>query len=65
MRVEAAGLEELAHRLEAPGPVSARGVLLARRLLDDPHSALFEPGGGDALPAELAFVLAELEGLEP
>lgn len=65
VRVEAAGLEELAHRLEAPGPVSARGVLLARRLLDDPHSALFEPGGGDALPAELAFVLAELEGLEP
>lgn len=65
VRVEAAGLEELARRLEAPGPVSARGVLLARRLLDDPHSALFEPGGGDALPAELAFVLAELEGLEP
>lgn len=64
LRVEAAGLAELARRLEAPGPVSARGVLLALHLLDNPHSAVFEPGGGDALAAELAAVLAELERIE-
>ena len=64
VRVEATGLEELARRLEAPEPVSARGILLARRLLDDPRSALFEPGGGDALHAELAVVRAALETSE-
>lgn len=65
VRVEAPGLEELACRLESPRPVSPRGILLARHLLDGPGSPLFEPGGGTALHAALVAALSALEVLEP
>lgn len=55
------GLEALADRLRDPEPVSARGVLLVRRLLEEPSSPLYDRERSGALDQELEAALAALE----
>ena len=60
VRQNAVLLERLADRLAGEEPVTARGVLLARRLLRDPDSPLY--GEYDLhLPREISRVLGALE----
>ena len=60
VRQNAMLLERLADRLAGEEPVTARGVLLARRLLRDPDSPLY--GEYDLhLPREISRVLGALE----
>jgi hypothetical protein len=54
-------LRRLADRLADERPVSARGVLLAERLLADPAGALYDPAAPEPLPVALLRVLRALE----
>jgi hypothetical protein len=54
-------LRRLAARLADAQPVSARGVLLAKRLLRDPASPLFSEATGHELSRALRRVLGALE----
>lgn len=60
VRRNATLLQALAARLEGDEPVTARGVLLARRLLHDPCSPLYDAEAGPLAPA-LTHVLGALE----
>jgi hypothetical protein len=53
-------LRQLQERMLDGRPVTARGMVLLRRLLQDPGSALYEEHAGD-LSRALAHVLVELE----
>ena len=54
-------LRLLSAKLAGDGPVSARGVLLARQLLRDPGSPLFSDASEHQLPRALQRVLGALE----
>jgi hypothetical protein len=53
-------LLDLARRLRSDAPVDPQGVLLARRLLSDPSSALNSRSGRDSLAAAIRNVSAAL-----
>lgn len=53
-------LDALADRLLQPEPVSARGVLLVHRLLDDPAGPLYDRSRTPELAAELRRALSAL-----
>jgi hypothetical protein len=55
-------LDAIVDRLLLPEPVSARGVLLVRRLLDDPGGPLFSRDRAPELAAELSQALNALDG---
>jgi hypothetical protein len=54
-------LEELADRLEGPGPVDACGVARVRALLRNADSPLFDPGAADEFVRTLQTTLGALE----
>lgn len=54
-------LVDLAHRLRSGAPVDPQGVLLARRLLSDPASALNSRSGSESLCAAVRNVNAALD----
>lgn len=54
-------LDAIADRLLQPEPVSARGVLLVLRLLDDPAGPLYDRSHADKLEGELRRALSALD----
>lgn len=53
-------LFDLARRLRSDAPVDPQGVLLVRRLLSDPHSALNSPSSTDSVRTALRRARAAL-----
>jgi hypothetical protein len=60
VRANRAELDALVDRLTAPEPVSARGMILARRLLDDPAGPLYDRDRAADLGGRLRDVLSAL-----
>lgn len=58
-------LEELATRLEGPGPVDARGVAQVRVLLTNADSPLFNPTGVDEFMRAMRTMVDALEHCVP
>jgi hypothetical protein len=61
VRTHRGELDAIADRLLLPEPVSARGVLLVRRLLDDPAGPLFSRDRAPELAGELRQALTALD----
>jgi hypothetical protein len=61
VRDSSAEIDALVDRLSAPEPVAARGVILARRLLDDPAGPLYDRDYGAELRPRLRELLAALD----
>jgi hypothetical protein len=61
VRACAEELSAVVDRLLSPEPVSARGVLLARRLLDDPAGPLYDRDRAEELGPSLREVLRALD----
>jgi hypothetical protein len=61
VRANSNGIDALVDRLSAPDPVSARGMILAWRLLDDPSGPLYDRDCSADLGARLRDVLAALD----
>jgi hypothetical protein len=62
VRVHHSELDAIVDRLLLPEPVSARGVLLVRRLLADPAGPLFGPERAAELGEQLRQALGALDG---
>ena len=60
VRANSAEMDALVDRLTAPEPVSARGMILARRLLDDPAGPLYNRDCAADLGARFRDVLKAL-----
>jgi hypothetical protein len=61
VRAHGEALDAIADRLLLAEPVSARGVLLVRRLLDDPAGPLFDRDRAQELAGELRQALTALD----
>lgn len=61
VRLAATRLNAVAARLEADGPVAARGVAALRILLSDGSGPLYRTGDGSDLAGRLARIRTELE----
>jgi hypothetical protein len=61
VRANAEEIDALVDRLSAPEPVSARGMILARRLLDDPSGPLYDRDRVSDLGPRLREVLEALD----
>ena len=58
-------IRELITALRATGPIPARGVAVATRLLTDGRSPIYDPQGSDDLTAILARALEHLDPATP
>jgi hypothetical protein len=64
IRAHASEIDAVIDRLDGPEPVGVRGVLLARRLLDDPAGPLYGNAASDELGAALRRIRSSLREAE-